>query len=93
MGRSNGTIDLKDIDYEKMHELFRFLAYGEQPEGIYIKHPSKLGPRKAFSIIYFLQEQTGVLPDNWELCKSCKELFDADSEGNTDQMRCSECER
>jgi hypothetical protein len=93
MGSSNGEIRLENIGEEKIQELFRFLAYGEVPEDIFIKRPPKLGPKKAFSVIYYLQEQTGVLPDNWELCKTCKEPFDSEKEGDTDQMRCGGCMR
>jgi len=93
MGRSSGTIEMSDIDDTKMQELFDFLAYGEIPEGIYPKHPPKLGEETAFSIIYFLQEQTGVLPDRWELCEACKSLYDSQNEGSSEENRCDDCRR
>jgi len=93
MGTSCGTIDLSAIDEEKMQELFDFLAYGKIPEGLHMKRPPKLGEQMAFRIIYFLQEETGVLPDKWEMCKTCKCLYNSENEGCSKQRHCDDCRR
>ena len=76
MGSSFEKIDLSEITQEKIEELYRFLQ-GELPKGIHIKHPPKLSSRKAFRVIWFLQEVTGVLPDRYERCKTCGDIFDS----------------
>jgi hypothetical protein len=68
------------ITLEQVDELYQFLQ-GTVPDGIYIKHPPRLSKRMAFKIIYFLQEQTGVIPDHYEKCATCGDLFDSDNEG------------
>ena len=65
-----------DTDLEWINEFFQFLQ-GDVPESLHIgKHKiSKLTPKKAFSIIYYLQEHLPVFPDNIEICSNCKDLF------------------
>ena len=41
----------------------------------------KLSYKKAFHIIYFLQEDIGCLPDHIEQCQDCLDLFDCNKEG------------
>ena len=74
--------DAKDnyITYkEKIDILYRFLM-GDIPEGVICKAP-KLSPKKAFTVIWFLQEVICCLPDSIEQCDGCKNLFDSESEG------------
>lgn len=95
----NYTKDAKgqDITLEKVQELFRFLAYGETPEGMIVKYPPKVGPRKAMSIVWFLQEQMDILPDRFEMCVTCKEIYDTYTEGGynekTGRHHCDWCAR
>jgi hypothetical protein len=56
-----------------------------------------LSSKKAFSVIYFLQEHLPVFPDNIEQCSNCGELYDTYSQGHHSEMTgkfyCSEsCE-
>ena len=72
----NKFVNIKD----RLNVLYDYLCGVKLPEGIYCKMP-KLSPKKAFTVIWFLQEVMHCLPDNIEQCQDCKELFDADSEG------------
>lgn len=47
----------------------------------HLKNDLGLKPKKAFSVIYFLQEHVSILPDTIEKCWYCKELFDSSEEG------------
>lgn len=56
-----------------------------------------IGKKKAFSVVYFLQEHVPVFPDNIEQCSVCGTIYDANSEGHhsvlTKKYYCSEsCE-
>ena len=74
--KTNQFVSFRD----KIDELYKFLKGEELPEGMRCKMP-KLSPDMAFTVIWFLQEHLGVLPDNIEQCRGCKALFDTDSEG------------
>ena len=67
---------------EWVDEFYRFLQ-GECPEGITvgIQRQPKLTQKKAFTIIWYLQEHLRILPDNIERCDNCGELFDTHSDG------------
>jgi len=66
----------QNISLASIQELYDFLC-GKIPEGIRI--PKNKTPRltdeKAFSVIWYLQERMGVLPDNFELCHQCKQIY------------------
>jgi len=83
---------MDDIKFDQISELYEFLQ-GKCPEGIYIRHPPRLSRRKAFSVIWFLQEHLRILPDNFEQCCSCKDLYDANREGGyyRDRLYCDPC--
>lgn len=85
----------EDITIEDFEILYKFLQ-GEPPEGVKAYNP-RLSARKAFSVIWFLQEITGVLPDNIDRCCSCDDLFDSDREGfhveSTGRNYCDGCYR
>ena len=74
---------MKIIDLEKINEFYRFLTGEKTPCGITLtstRHP-KMTEKKAFAIIWFLQEQMGILPDNIERCDCCGNIYDANKEG------------
>jgi len=81
MGRSYGTIKLEDITEDQIEQLYEFLQ-GKVPDGLTMKCPPKLSKQMAFKIIYYLQEELEVLPDNYERCLSCGCIYDADQEGS-----------
>lgn len=82
------------MNLEQLQEFFRFLMKNEQPdEWCMTPHP-EMDERQAFGIIYFLQERLHIIPDNFELCADCLELFD-DHHGGTRQVDgaqvCADC--
>lgn len=72
-----------DSDIEKVREFYRFLTGEEMPEKISMGrgHAPKMSEKKAFSIIWYLQEYLSVFPDTIERCNSCGELYDSNREG------------
>ena len=62
-------------------EFYDFLTGKQLPEGVHCEMP-ELSAELAYSVIWFLQEITGVLPTNIEQCCRCKHLYDSDSEGD-----------
>jgi hypothetical protein len=71
-----------DTDLEWIEEFYNFLQ-GELPEQLSFKrgHQPKMTAKKAFAIIYYLQEHFPLLPDHIEMCSNCNSLFDTHSEG------------
>jgi hypothetical protein len=82
--KNNDKIELSDI------ELANKVYY-------YLRDDLNLGKKKAFQIIYYLQEYLPVIPDQIEQCCKCGELYDSYSQGHyselTGKFYCSEsCE-
>ena len=74
-------------DKELMQQFYDFLTWKRMG----------IGKKKAFSIIYYLQEHIPVFPDHIEQCSSCGILYDSYSQGHhselTEKFYCSEsCE-
>lgn len=76
MGASEGTIALESVS-----QLYEWLQGGDDPERIHFKTKPKLTADEAFSVIYYLQEELGILPDYYEQCRECKCLYDSYNEG------------
>jgi hypothetical protein len=74
--------DKKLSDVEWLQEFYEFLQ-GNVPNSLHLKkgHIPKMSPKKAFKVIYYLQEHFPVFPDHIEKCWSCGRLFDTYSEG------------
>lgn len=72
-----------DSDLEKINEFYRFLTGEEMPEKITMArgHKPKMSEKKAFAIIWYLQEHLSILPDHIERCDVCGELYDKHSSG------------
>jgi len=93
--KNNAEKELSDVEW--MQEFFDFLQ-GDIPEWLHLSrgHIPKMSAKKAFSIIYYLQEHLSVFPDSIELCWNCGELFDTESEGLHWQAKgrhyCGACE-
>jgi len=79
---------------EKTKELYAYLTGAGLPEGVTCPTP-KLDSNVAFSVIWFLQEVTGVLPDHFEKCCECDDIFDTHCAGDYDEKtgehRCDSC--
>lgn len=56
-----------------------------------------LSNKKAFSVIYYLQEHLPVFPDHIEQCSNCGDIYDTYSQGHHSEMKgkfycCESCE-
>lgn len=75
--------------------LYDMLRGSSLPETIAGKSPLNLTHKKAFFIIWFLQEHMGILPDHFEKCDNCKALYDSEKEGSysekTGKFSCGGC--
>lgn len=81
MGKSNGTIKISDTTLEKVQEFYNWLQGESRPDGIEFTNSPKLTPEEAFCVIYYLQEELWVLPDKYEMCRECKDIYDSENEG------------
>ena len=70
-----------EITIEQVRELYAMLTGGELPDGWRMPEQPQLTPRAAFAVIWFLQERLRILPDHYERCKNCDEVFDTDYGG------------
>ncbi len=71
----------KEITIEDIEKLYYFLQ-GELPKDITMTNRPKLSERKAFKIIWFLQEEMNLLPDKFERCCRCGRIYDSWKEGH-----------
>lgn len=76
--------EMPELDaLQKTNLLFKFLTGEAIPDGIHGCPSPRLSKRKAWSIIWLLQEYPGLhlLPDHITICDNCGDLFDEDKEG------------
>ena len=71
------------ITEEQMQEFWEFLRGQSIPAGMIVRKQPKLTDKAAFAVIYYLQERLRILPDAFEMCKTCHQLYDSDCEGCT----------
>lgn len=78
----NNTRERDWTDLEWINEFYHFLQ-GEIPQTLHYNrgHKPKMSQKKAFAIIYYLQEHYRKFPDNIEQCSVCGDLYDTDCEG------------
>jgi len=85
----------KPVTIERVEELMAFLQ-GQEIDGITCRWMPRLSSRAAFSVIYFLQEHMDLLPDHFEVCVRCRDLFDTEREGRfverTGRHYCDGCD-
>lgn len=83
---------VEGLTLEHVNALYEFLQ-GKTIEGVYIKPAPKLSSRRAFDVIYFLQEYLGIIPDHFDRCCCCGEMYDSESEGTYYRYRhyCDGC--
>jgi hypothetical protein len=74
--RAYADIDSESWE-EKLNELFDFLTGAELPKGVDCKIPH-LSKEKAMDIIWFLQEITGIIPENFDRCDICGYIRNTD---------------
>lgn len=81
--KNNDKRDWSDLQW--VNEFYNFLQ-GKLPKGVEMKNPPKLSKKKAFSVIWFLQEKFPVIPDQIECCSACGELYDSYSQGHHSEL-------
>ncbi len=74
-------VEKQPLTIEDVNGLLEMLTGGALPEGMIMDSQPRLSRKEAFGIIWFLQEHLGILPDNFEMCEVCEQLFDSHSEG------------
>lgn len=74
---NNDKRNLDDLAW--IEELYNFLQGKELPDGFSVGKSSqpKLSEKKAYTIIWLLQEHLRVLPDHIERCDCCGDLYDS----------------
>lgn len=89
----------KEIGIEQVQEIYDMLTGRALPEGISLGRGNapKLTEKKAFAVIWFLQEHLRILPDHIERCDECGDLFDTHRQGDYDEKSgkhwCGNCHR
>lgn len=78
--KNNAKRDWCDLEW--IREFHNFLQ-GDIPESITLSddYKVKLTPEQSSAVIWYLQEHFPVFPDNIDMCDTCKEMYDSDSEG------------
>jgi len=71
---------MSEITEEQIVDFFEFLQ-GNLPDGMIMANRPKLPQRKAFKVIWYLQEHLSILPDKYEQCKHCGYLFNSNATG------------
>ena len=81
----------RPVSLERVEEFYEFLM-GKVPDGIKVssRMTPKLSKRMAFTIVWFLQEQTQVFPDHYEQCRKCKGLYNTENDGHNG--KCDGCD-
>jgi hypothetical protein len=93
--KNNQNRDWEDIEW--VREFYEFLQ-GNVPEGIQLGKGGgpRLSKKKAFSVIWYLQEHFPLLPDQIEQCSVCGDLYNSYSEGYYSDVNekgyCSGCD-
>ena len=74
---------MKKLTLESVEELMEMLTGGDLPDGMTMNDQPKLSRDSAFSVVWYLQEHLRIIPDNYELCVVCGELYDSYRGGHT----------
>jgi len=82
----------------KQVEDFYLMLQGKDidSDGFSLGHKFNLTPNKAFTIIWYLQEILKIIPDRFEKCDVCKELYNSYSSGHYSEKKgkhyCDSCD-
>jgi hypothetical protein len=66
------------VNIDEAREFYAFLRGGDPPKGIYVRARPRLSANAAFAVLYVLQERYRLIPDTFEQCEDCKELYDSE---------------
>lgn len=80
---------MKQMNLEEVQKLYEFLQ-GKEMKSYTFREQPRLSPEAAFAVIYFLQEEFGVIPDYYEVCENCGNIYDS-YDSNTVGL-CDYCE-
>lgn len=70
---------------DETRQLYAFLRTGRGPKGFRLRARPRLSWDAAFSVIYVLQEKFRLVPDTFEQCVRCHEIFDSAETGEYDE--------
>ena len=85
-----------EITLKQIEEFKQFLM-GNAPESMTLskRDQPKLTADRANCVIWYLQGHLRVLPDNYEMCDVCGELYDANCSGHLGRLEegtyCDNC--
>lgn len=70
-------------------EEFHAFLMGDIPNGIRLGRGNKpkMSAKKAFTVIWYLQEHLAVFPSTIEMCDNCHNLFDSNESGGYDEKK------
>ncbi len=91
---NNPREDKSDLEWVK--EFHSFLM-GGIPNGITLskEHKPNMSAKKAFAIIWYLQEHLAIFPSTIEMCDNCHNLFNSEESGEYDEKKgkhfCDNC--
>lgn len=74
---------MKKITLEAVTEFMEMLTGERLPEGMTMTDQPKMSVQSAFSVVWYLQEHLRIIPDNYQLCVTCGELYDSHCDGHT----------
>jgi len=81
MGTIIGEINLDKITLEQVSDFYEFLQGKHMPKELTLENISELTQQEAFSVIYYMQEIMEILPDKFEKCIVCGNIYDSYEEG------------
>jgi len=61
---------------EKLNEFLQYITTGKLPVGVHCKSP-KISSEMAKSVIWFLQEVIKIIPDEYEVCAGCGDIYNS----------------
>jgi len=77
-------VNTKDeITLEQVQQFMSLLTGDWLPDHWTFDNVPKITRREAFVVIYFLQEYLPVLPNHYEQCSVCEEMYDSEYDGFT----------
>lgn len=85
--KNNDNKDWEELQW--IQEFYEFLQ-GRLPESLSFPrgHSPKLSKKKAYAIIYYLQEHMPLIPDQYEQCSICGDIYDSSTEGIYWESKC-----
>lgn len=68
---------MTNITLEQVEQFIEMLTGGDLPDGMTLANQPELTSRQAFSVVYYLQEILRLIPDHYEVCAWCHQLYDS----------------